>query len=160
MEIRTISEQDWPAILNVQSDVYIEVPPEELEVLQCKQKRSPESCFVCDVKGEIKAYLIAHSWNQDSAPKLHKLLASGTEGDRLYLHDMAVSAQAGGMGLGRRLVESLLRQAKEKGYRDVRLVAVQGSTGFWEKMGFSALPNMPVCSSYGDHALMMVRSLC
>lgn len=159
MEIRALSEQDWSSILDVQSEVYVDVPPEELQVLQCKQKRSPESCFVCELNGEVKAYLIAHSWNQDSAPKLHKLLADGTEGDLLYLHDMAVSSQVGGRGVGRTLVECLFNQVRQSGYQEIRLVAVQGSSGFWQKLGFIPLPEIPVCSSYGANALMMSQPL-
>ncbi|CAM2914862.1 Uncharacterised protein [Vibrio fluvialis] len=46
MVITNIDDAMWPGILAVQHEMYTEVAPEKLAVLQSKWRQSPQSCFV------------------------------------------------------------------------------------------------------------------
>lgn len=159
MSIESIVESTWPEIMQVQADAYSQVEPESLDVLKSKWLRSPESCFVYREEGKVIGYVLAHSWSSDLPPKLYHPLPGGTEGATLFIHDLAMSKEAAGKGLGSRMISHLFRAIEPLGYRQARLVAVQASGRFWNKQGFSAVNDQAVCASYGDGAQLMRRPL-
>jgi ribosomal protein S18 acetylase RimI-like enzyme len=168
MMITEISKASWGEILHIQEEAYTGVPPEEVDVLKSKWEISPESCFVFRADdGNILAYLLAHSWNSLEPPKLFDKTPADSMGDILYLHDLAVSNRARGMGIGKQLAKKLIESAKEKQldkqckakYKKILLVAVQDSSRFWSGLGFCEVLQVPVCSSYGDDAKLMLLNI-
>lgn len=159
MSIKPIDEMSWSGIAKVQSAAYSQVAPEALDVLTSKWLRSPECCFVYEKAEKIVGYLIAHSWDREAPPKLFQTLPTGTEGEILFLHDLAVSKDASSKGIGRYMVTHLLRKAEELGFREIRLVSVQASFDFWQKQGFSPTKNQGVCAGYGEGAQMMSQAI-
>ena len=160
MAITEITEASWDVILRIQEEAYTGVPPEEVDVLKSKWHNSPESCFVFQAGNEsILAYLLAHSWDSLEPPKLFEQVPVNSSGEILYLHDLAVSNVARGMGLGKQLARKLIETAKTQKYGKVLLVAIQGSSGFWESLGFKQILDIPVCASYGDDAKLMSLDL-
>jgi ribosomal protein S18 acetylase RimI-like enzyme len=161
MTITKVSEESWEGILKIQDEAYIDIAPEELDILKSKWESSPETCFVFRLRSmEIKGYLLSHSWGAIEPPKLfekHNLYPSGSI---LYLHDLAVSQDSRGLGVGKRLIENLLPVAKLHLFKQVMLVAVQGSESFWVQFGFTEVQDTPVCSSYGVDAKLMSLNLC
>lgn len=156
MSIAVISEKSWQGILQVQKEAYTDIPHEEVDVLKSKWKASPETCFVYqDSDNKVLGYLLAHPWNSDEPPKLFETLPENSAGDTLYLHDLAVSSNARGIGVGRKLSNKLLEIAKLKKFRRVRLVAVQGSEDYWFNFGFREINNVSVSQSYGANAKLM-----
>ncbi|MBL4800073.1 MAG: GNAT family N-acetyltransferase [Oleispira sp.] len=156
MTITKISETSWDAILHIQEEAYTGVAPEDVDVLKGKWEISPESCFVYTVVNEpVLAYLLAHSWNSLEPPKLFEQVPENSVGDILYLHDLAVSNRARGMGVGKQLAKKLIEVAKVHQYSKVLLVAIQDSSRFWASLGFREISSVPVCSSYGDDAKLM-----
>ncbi|MBY8128766.1 hypothetical protein KW493_10765 [Vibrio fluvialis] len=101
MAITNIDDAVWPGILAVQHEMYTEVAPEKLAVLQSKWRHSPQSCFVFRTGDKVDAYVIAHTWNRAQPPKLHKELPSDCAGETLFLHDLAVSNQVAGRASAR-----------------------------------------------------------
>ena len=159
MSMNSINEATWPEILKVQSEAYVQVEPEALEVLKAKWLRSPDCCFVYCEGEHVLGYLLAHSWNSDVPPKLYQVLPSGSEGPILFLHDLALSKWAAGKGLGSLMVEHLLKVATALGFERVRLVSIQASDAFWRRFGFLEVADREVCASYGDGAKIMERAL-
>lgn len=156
MPITEISENCWGDILRIQEEAYTGVPPEDIDVLKSKWEVSPESCFVFRAEDEqVLAYLLAHSWNSLEPPKLFEQVPVDSAGEILYLHDLAVSNRARGVGMGKQLTKKLIEIAKGLRYKKVMLVAVQGSSRFWSSLGFREVLYVPVCSSYGDDAKLM-----
>jgi len=156
MSIAIISENSWQGILQVQEEAYTDIPHEEVNVLKSKWKASPETCFVYqDCENKVLAYLLAHPWNPDEPPQLFEILPHNSKGDRLYLHDLAVSSNARGLGIGKQLLNKLLEIAKLKKFRHVMLVAVQGAEGYWFDFGFREIENVSVSQSYGLNAKLM-----
>ena len=103
-------------------------------------------------------YLLAHSWDSKLPPKLFHQLPEGTEGEILFLHDLAISTSALGKGIGSKLVEHLVKVATAEGYNEILLVSVQDSKVFWQKKGFTTL-SQKVCKTYGEDAQLMKRAL-
>ncbi|WP_076543114.1 GNAT family N-acetyltransferase [Shewanella sp. UCD-KL21] len=188
MSIIPITERLWPAIYDLQCQVYSEIEPETMEVLRSKWLHSPHACFAyCSNQTEnadsplsssapIQAYLLAHELAGAEAPKLHQPLssthtaASGSKSKqgsaiRLFLHDLAVSKDVKGMGVGKLMVAHLIALATAKGYKEVLLIAIQGSVPFWQKQGFeldlevSELQAAAIEASYGAGAKAMRKKL-
>ncbi len=155
MAIKSIQADLWPEILWIQAEVYQDVEPETVEVLQSKWQQSPECCFVYLEDGQVLGYLLAHAWNSDEPPKLFSPLPPDSKGSILFLHDLAISVKAHGEGLGTTMIVQLCELARQHTFTQIRLVAVQDSLSFWQKQGLVALPKQPVCSSYGDGATLM-----
>ena len=62
-------------------------------------------------ENKILGYLLAHPWNSDETPKLFEKFPNKSVGDTLYLHDLAVSSNSRGLGVGRQLLNNLLKNS-------------------------------------------------
>lgn len=156
MPISIITPDLWQEILAIQTEVYGNGFHEDIEVLKSKWLVSPETCLVYQSENRIDAYLLAHAWNSELPPKLFQTLTPDAKGDILFLHDLAVSSRAKGLGVGGLLVSQLLTIARTKKYTKVILVSVQSSVAFWSKMGFDLVEGEIIINSYGDDARVMV----
>jgi len=107
----------------------------------------------------VRAYLLAHAWDSEVPPKLFQPLPNTTHGQYLFLHDLSVTKQLSGSGVGTKMVNHLLDVAKAEGFEEIHLVAIQNSVPFWSKMGFQVVANQKACSSYGGNATVMHRVL-
>lgn len=160
MNVQTIDATNWESILNIQAEAYQEIILEDLQVLKSKFTASPDTCFVAlSEQGAILGYLLAHPWSGMEPPKLFEALPQLTSGEYLYLHDMAVSSQAAGQGVGRAMFEALVAAVQRTGMQTIRLVAVQGSETFWARMGFTEIAGASIDSSYGGNAVLMEKQL-
>jgi len=160
MIIKEIDEIHWNGILEIQDKSYQEIGIEDLEVLKSKNSTSPDTCFVClSNKGDVLGYLLAHPWSGITPPKLFEPLPNIEQCDYLYLHDMAVSPQSKGKGIGRAIALKLFEVAQYKGIKSLSLVAVQGAQSFWSIIGFQEVTGVNVCSSYGEKAVLMEKIL-
>ena len=86
-------------------------------------------------------------------------ISIGADGVNLYLHDLALSHEARGKGIAKKLVENLIDTAKDQGFKKILLVAIQNSSVFWGKFGFVHIPNGDVCPSYGPSAKLMLLEI-
>ncbi|UYY56898.1 GNAT family N-acetyltransferase [Sphingomonas sp. S2-65] len=138
--------------------------PEHPEGRACFAERlalCPQLCFVLDDDGAVAGYLIAYPWPQGAIPPLDTLLG-GLPEDRtaLYLHDLALSPRVRGGGQAAAGIALLLERAQTMGAATISLVSVNGSAGFWERLGFEAVA-APAgkLASYGDAARYMRREV-
>ena len=74
---------------------------------------------------------------------------------------VAVSTEAAGRGLAKRMVEAAKQQARARGVQRTALVSVQGSQHYWERQGYKVEPvtnaaQQQHLASYGEGALYMV----
>ena len=118
-------------------------------------------CFVLPDADSIAGYAISHPWHFGQPPALDSLLRELPRSpDSYYIHDLALLPAARGTGAGGALVQRLLRQAMAQGLSNLSLVAVNGSVGFWQRHGFTAVQDAamgPKLQSYGNDACFMVR---
>lgn len=158
MKVRAVLESDWDAIVRIQAEVYHDGVLEELEVLRSKSTVSPATCFVCELSdGDIAGYLLSHPWDSPTPPKLFEPLTVANGEHQFFIHDMAVSTRAQGKGVGRLLINQVLASTKKLGMKKINLVAVQGAESYWQTLGFVALINDNIRSTYGNDAVLMQR---
>ena len=158
MSINLITENSWIDILKIQEEAYVEIEPEDVNVLKSKWLSSPKTCAVYKVDNNISGYLLAHPWPSEIPPKLHEECPI-TASLNLYLHDLALARESRGKGVAKKLVKNLIDIAKAQGFNKILLVAVQNSGGFWSNFGFLNIPNAVICPSYGHNAKLMVLDL-
>ena len=166
MQIRPMSPADLPGVLAVQRACYGPGHLEPLEAFASKLTASPTTCWVAEAaSGEVLAYLVCLPTDARSLPALHTTQwQAPAHTDRLYLHDLAVSPSAQGLGLGPQLVARARQVAQAQGWQQLVLIAVQGSEPFWARQGFgvSFPPNAAIeakLSSFGDTARFMRAGL-
>jgi len=161
MTIEIIREHHWPGILETEHTAYIDVEPETEKILKSKWEVTPDTCLVSlDDDLKVQAYVLAHAWHLRKPPALFKYMEDvpvGTE--TLYLHDLAVHKNVRGRGIGDLLATELIKRADAYGFQRITLVAVQGSEKFWERQGFTAVPEIVISSSYGEDAVFMRQTL-
>ncbi len=136
MQLRSITSEDWAAILLIQEECYPEIEPESLQTLQSKWLVSPKSCFVIEVEGQVVGYCLAHPWSLGNPPSLEQVITTDKQANTLYLHDIALSAKAQGRGAGQTALKKLIEQAHQCSHDSVSLVAVLGASSYWHKQGF------------------------
>ena len=157
MSIKLLDQSVWPEIIRIQAQVYVDIEPESLDVLQSKWHFSPECCFVYQPSHSVLGYLLAHAWYAPTLPKLYQVLPTVRVDSQpiLFLHDLAIAPHAAGKGIGVQMVNNLLSVAARLDFETVNLVSVQESAGFWRKMGFIPVNGILACPSYGDGATVM-----
>jgi len=162
MPIQAIYAAAWPAIMRIQTEVYRQSVQEPLAVLTSKWQAGPSTCAVfshSDALDEPVAYLLAHPWSSGTPPHLDQVLVPDEQARDLYLHDLALSSRAQGQGIATLLVEDFLSKAQALNVGCIRLVAIQGSQGFWARFGFEPESDAAVDASYGTDAALMWKKL-
>ena len=160
MNIRQITAKDWPAIMAIQQNCYHDIAPESLASMQSKWLVSPDSCMVYEHQGQIMAYVLTHPWQKGDAPKLDSVFTSIEDSCSLYIHDMAVSPCAQGLGVAKKLVNHVVQISTTLGFSGIGLIAIQGASEFWQRFGFQPVNNMSKqlstsLASYSDDACYM-----
>lgn len=159
MLLRAITPQDWDAILQIQEECYSQLEPEPLHVLQSKWQMSPQSCFVFEVNKSVVGYCLAHPWTTNKPPALYEAITHIPKADTLYLHDIAISIKAQGLGAGAKALTRLKLLADRYNLNSLSLVAVQGADSYWRKMGFKPQVSDKCLGSYTHDAMYMIYNI-
>jgi ribosomal protein S18 acetylase RimI-like enzyme len=138
--------------------------PEDLAVAVERLALYPAGCRVlAEASGALLGYVLSHPWHSAAPPALDSLLgALPSSTPSYYIHDLALLPAARGTGAADAVVRALASDAAAAGFRDMQLVAVNGSTGFWQRHGFRRVerPELaPKLRSYDEDACFMVRDL-
>lgn len=166
IHIRLINESDLDAIVTIQDSSYTDELYEDARVIRERLASQPHSCWLAENDHcEVLAYLFSYpSLNMQVAP-LGSNFTQYADAQLLYLHDMAVSHNARGMGLAPVLLARAEQHATDLGFNTLALVAVQGSVPYWQKQGFEKLTltdaaAIQALASYsGQNAVYMQKRL-
>lgn len=158
-----MSEDDFPAVMAVQAICYTALTPESEESLLAKLRASPSTCFVATRDGTLAGYLFSVPWLSASPPALDaQTCTPPAQPDCLYLHDLAVAPAERHSGAAGALIRAFFTCVQELGLGRACLVAVQGSTGYWERHGFQMVPTSPSLraklQTYGEDVAYMERA--
>ncbi len=138
--IRRIQSADWPSIARIQAESYPREVLESLESLQSHWHVSESTCLVAEVQGAVVGYILSHPWIRGKIPPLNEIYSSlPANCDSLFIHDLALSPKYRGSGIGDELVQAVFETASRFGLTHFSLIAVQGSSGFWNRIGFKSL---------------------
>ena len=152
--VRRMEFADLPRVMEIQAACYFEVPPESERCVQSKFVASPDTCFVAQRGSQVIAYLFALPWRFDSPPELELFPCElPATPDCLYLHDLAVAPEARGKEAGLKLVQVFLAALDTFKLSKATLIAVQGTSLYWQRHGFREVAGTPVLdrklASYG-----------
>ena len=137
--------------------------PEDPEVLAERQRLYPQGCLMLDEGEDSIGYTLTHPWRFGEPPPLNRLLgALPADATTYYIHDIALLPAARGKGYAAQAADRLVAHAREQGFDNLSLVAVNKSQAFWEKTDFRVIvvPGLEAkLASYGPDAVLMVRDL-
>lgn len=138
--------------------------PEDIAVMENRFALFPAGCFVADTSGTAIGYAISHpSVIGRPAPLNHVLPALDAAADCLFLHDIALTEAARGLGLGRSLVQELKAVARRTGFARLGLVSVNNSRAFWTAQGFTIFVGDDILTtklaSYEPDARYMIQDV-
>ena len=136
--IRPMRRGDIPAVLAIQAEAYRTETLETETTIRGRLAACPDTAWVAEGNDGVCAYLVGYRSTVGKVTPLDGDFAPLARGDSLYLHDLAVSSRVNGRGLGPALVNAALGHARDRGLRYSALVSVQGSKGFWERLGYAA----------------------
>lgn len=162
--VRPLTPGDLLSVARIQASAYPHYPCERIEVFADKLARYPSGCWAYEVAGAVEGYLFSHPSLAAEPPKFDALLDElPHRPDCYFIHDKAVVPKLHGRGAGRLLIEAAFAHAAALRLATIALVSVQGSRGYWERFGFSAVaetePTLAaVRRTYGPQAHYMLRS--
>lgn len=154
---------DLPVVKAIAAQVHPGYP-EAPAIFAERLRLYPPGCRVFAPEGAaVQAYLISHPWHLLQPPPLDSLLgALPVAPTTFYIHDLALLPQTRGSGAARTVVQALAEHARASGMTNMSLVAVNASTGFWERNGFAIHVDPALAAklcSYDTAARLMVRRL-
>jgi GNAT superfamily N-acetyltransferase len=162
MPWRSMTAQDLAQVQILADTIHID-HPEDPQVFAERLRIYPQGCFVLEEDSRLIGYALTHPWHFGTPPALNSLLREiPTDASTYYVHDVALLPEARGKGYAAQAGELLVRHAKDAGFGNLSLVAVNKSQAFWERLGFrvTSVPGLEAkLLTYGPDAVLMVRDL-
>ena len=134
--IRVLTLNDMPAAARLQNAVYAPLYHEPAEALASRVRVAAPFCWGAFVGQDLAAYILSHPWPAGEPPAIGLELPPPPPTDNWFVHDLAISPQARGGGLARRLVGAAAAAAGRAGLVRSDLIAVQGAWSFWKRFGY------------------------
>ncbi len=140
LSIRLMLSADLPAVVKLQDRCYAAELFEPADVVINRFKNCAQTCWVAVYQDKLWGYLFCYPSLLGKVGALAEDFMPASNGDCLYLHDMAVSSDARGQGVATALLACAQQYAQQQKLRALTLVAVQNSASYWQQQGFVALP--------------------
>ncbi len=157
-----MSAADLPAVNALAARIHPSFPEDEA-VFTERLRLYPDGCRVFERGSGIEAYVVSHPWLAIEPPALNSLLGElPAAPSTYYIHDLALAPEVRGSGAAADIVAWLAAHARASGLLSTTLIAVNGSSGFWQRQGFEAMQNPQLDAklrSYGNDAVYMTRGL-
>jgi GNAT superfamily N-acetyltransferase len=152
---RAMAVADLPAVAEISAKVH-GCYAESHAVYAERLALWPTGCFVWQRGDVIAGLLVAHPWHRATSPALGALLgAIPADADSFYLHDIALLPETRGQGAGSAATALVIACARQAGFSDVTLVAVNGAEAFWASQGFAIVE----AGGYGPGTFRMRRAV-
>jgi hypothetical protein len=161
---RAMAASDLAAIAALSTRVHPKYP-ERPEVLAEKFALFPKGCFTLSDGGKVMGYCFSHPWKTGAPPpSLDTFLGEMPRGaDSYFIHDLTLDASMRKRNLAAGLVPELERTARDAKLPHMTLVAVNGSSTFWSRMGFRETADEAIQAAarakYDADAVHMERDL-
>lgn len=137
--------------------------PEDPQIFFERFLLYPAGCFTFNTGEQPSGYILSHPWKTDQAPRLNTLLGEIPSCARsYYLHDIALSSCLQKKGHGASGIDIVKAHARNSGFAEISLIAIDGSIKFWRANGFIER-HVPTLSdnlaSYDAAATFMTSSI-
>lgn len=157
-----MQRDDLPAISVLSDSVHGDYS-EDIAIYAERLALYPSGCLTLWLGDWTAGYLISHPWHRDKPPALNQAIgAIPATADTYYLHDIALLPDARGRGAGRAATDLVCGFARQAGFQDVTLMAINGADQFWASVGFARVNAADMTaqpSSYGAGAYLMRRAI-
>jgi len=162
MPWRPMTVQDLAQVQVLADTIHLD-HPEDAQVFAERLRLYPQGCLALEDDGRLIGYAVTHPWHFGAPPALDSLLrAIPADATTYYVHDVALLPEARGKGHAVQAGERLARHARDSGFSNLSLVAVNNSQPFWGRLGFrvATVPGLEAkLLTYGPGAALMVRDL-
>ena len=165
LQIRNAHLGDVQNIQDIQASCYETRYLEHADSFASKLNKTAQSCFIAELNEQAIAYLISLPVDTHTFPALNAAEFEYCDTPTLlYLHDLAVHANYRDVGAGHQLIKHVLAFTKQQHLDHIGLIAVQGSTHYWQKQGFKVCCPTPLglsekVASFGADAVFMQQQL-
>ena len=134
--IRIAHPEDLSGIMQLQARSYDVSLHEPVALFERILELSPATCFTASYDEDLAGYLFTYPV-PDRYKDFGKKLPDVTGGETtLYIHDLCVGPEQRGKGIARLLYDGMIESLATIRLKKLVAVAVQDSTGFWQKCGF------------------------
>jgi len=161
--IEAFNPADLPAALRIQSQTYPAFLIEDEAAFRSRLDLATSYCLTAKRGDALLGYCLAHGWRGQSPPPVGTVLENGGPSEVVFIHDLAVASSARGLKIGERLVAHALALAANDGLRTAELIAVEGASDYWRRLGFIAGDVAgelkAKVASYGAAARWMTREI-
>jgi ribosomal protein S18 acetylase RimI-like enzyme len=159
---RLMEASDLASVSAVAAEVHPDFPEDDAVFLN-RLSLHGQGAYVLENGATILGYTITHPWKSFDIPALNTILGSLPDRpDNYYIHDIALVNAGRGSGAASKIVSVLSDHAMTLGCETISLVAVNGSSGFWQKHGFEIVDRADIeakLRTYSDDACFMLRQL-
>ena len=136
LDWRPLTEADLDAVNRIAEAVHVGLG-ERPAVFAEKRRLYPRGCLALVFRDRVAGYLFSHPWTLGDAPPLDAFLGVlPVSPDCLYLHDIAISAEARGLGAAAVAIARLTELAARERLPALALVSVHDAGPFWLRAGF------------------------
>ena len=155
MAWRAMIAADLPAVAQISAAVHGRYAESEAVYAE-RLALWPTGCFVWQQDEYLAGLLVAHPWHRVGSPALGALLGTiPPDADSFYLHDIALLPETRGQGAGSAATALVIERARQAGFRNITLVAVNGAEAFWPTQGFATVE----AGGYGAGTFRMHRTI-
>ena len=137
VQYRAMQTLDLNGAMQVQTECHVPDNLENLTTMTQRLRASPDTAWVAEWNGEVCAYLVGYRSHMAHIPPLGSPFTSAQQPNCLYLHDLAVSPRARGLGVSQGLLDLAWSLAKQEALHHLALVSLNSSLAFWERHGFA-----------------------
>ena len=134
--IRVADPEDLPGVWQLQNRSYEVSLHEPVALFEAILSLSPATCFTASRDDDLAGYLFTYPVPDGYGDFGKELpVVTGAETTH-YIHDLCVSPDQRGKGIARLLYDRMIESLDPIQVKRIVAVAVQDSTGFWQKCGF------------------------
>ena len=158
--LRVATPEDLPGIMELQVRSYDVSLHEPVALFENILALSPATCFAASYDEDLAGYLLTYPV-PDGYEDFGKGLPAVTGVEpTLYIHDLCVSPEQRGKGIARLLYDGMIESLDVTQVKTIVAVAVQDSTGFWQKFGFEVGVPYTYPGGAAGHVITKVIPFC
>lgn len=148
--IRNAIKSDYSDIAEIGTRSYSDEYYEGEESFFSKIDGCPSGCFVADLDGVV-GYAISFPYVVGKSFPIDSFFILVENPNCWYIRDVCVAEDFRGMGIAKMLASKVI----ETGWDVMCLTAVQGSEGFWERLGFRSFFETNYCGKKASYMVFI-----
>lgn len=162
MTWRPMTPADLPGVEAIGHRIHVAYPEDDAVFVE-RLALFPAGCLILEGDGALVGYVLSHPWHHRTPPALNaRLERLPADADCLYIHDLALLPEAQSRGAAGEIMRRLANLATTMRLPAMALVAIAGTSRFWERQGFTVVdaPELRAkLASYDADARLMRRAL-